>query len=71
MDAPSKYGRAAARNAELPAAPAANTNGKIGRQQLDAANTLPIAAIPASAPPAVGSVFVLMSILLNDGPPFP
>ena len=44
MEAASRYGLAAARKAELPAKPAAIKNGKIGKQQLDAASTLPIAA---------------------------
>jgi len=47
--APSKYGLAAERNAELPANPAAKRKGRIGRQQLDAARTLAKAAILANA----------------------
>jgi hypothetical protein len=48
IEAPSKYGLVVDRNAELPANPAAKRNGKVGRQQLDAARTLPIAARLAS-----------------------
>jgi hypothetical protein len=48
IEAPSKYGLAADRKAELPANPAAKTKGRIGRQQLDAARTLAIAAILAN-----------------------
>src|SRR5579864_4814732 len=49
IDPPNRYGRAAARTAEPPAKLAASANGKIGKQQLDAAITLPTAARPASA----------------------
>src|SRR5205807_7467321 len=42
--ATSRYGLAAERKVEVPARPAAIINGRIGRQQLDAASTLPIAA---------------------------
>src|SRR5215471_517527 len=52
----SRYGRTSVRNAELPANPAAIMNGKSGRQQLEAATTLPIAARLAAT----------VSALLND-----
>jgi hypothetical protein len=48
IDAASRYGLAAEKNVEPPASPAAIINGKIGRQQLEAASTLPIAARLAS-----------------------
>jgi len=48
----SRYGRTSVRNAEVPANPAAIMNGKIGRQQLEAARTLPIAARLAATVPA-------------------
>src|SRR5258708_553940 len=44
IEAASRYGLAADRKAEPPARPAAIMNGKSGKQQLDAARTLPIAA---------------------------
>jgi hypothetical protein len=44
MDAVNRNGRAFAKNAELPAAPAAKMNGNIGKQQLEASTTLPSAA---------------------------
>jgi hypothetical protein len=47
-----RYGRTSVRNAELPANPAAIMNGKSGRQQLEAARTLPIAARLAATVPA-------------------
>jgi hypothetical protein len=43
-DATSKNGLILAKNAEEPAAPAANRNGNIGKQQLEAKTTLPSAA---------------------------
>ena len=43
-DAAKRNGRAFAKNAELPAAPAAKMNGNIGKQQLEASTTLPSAA---------------------------
>lgn len=43
-DKTSRYGRKCVKNADVPAAPAANKNGSSGRQQLDAAITLPSAA---------------------------
>src|SRR5262249_40990310 len=43
-DAIKRYGFAAVRKVEPPAKPAAITYGKTGRQQLDAARMLPIAA---------------------------
>jgi len=43
-DATSRYGRSLPTKADVPAAPAANTNGRRGRQQLDALITLPSAA---------------------------
>src|SRR5215831_4550157 len=48
----SRYGRISVRNAEVPANPAAIMNGKSGRQQLDAARTLPTAARLAATVPA-------------------
>src|SRR5215469_3927326 len=48
----SRYGRTSARNAEVPVNPAAIMNGKSGRQQLEAARTLPIAARLAATVPA-------------------
>src|SRR5262249_14318475 len=48
----SRYGRTSVRNAELPANPAAIIKGKSGRQQLEAARTLPIAARLAATVPA-------------------
>src|SRR5215469_8074274 len=48
----SRYGRTSARNAEVPANPAAIMNGKSGRQQLEAARALPIAARLAATVPA-------------------
>jgi hypothetical protein len=56
IDAPSKYGLAAARNAELHANPAPRNKGKIGRQQLDAARTLPMARMLASAAVPAGGI---------------
>jgi hypothetical protein len=44
MEPTSKYGRTSERNAEVPANPAAIMNGNSGRQQLDAATILAIAA---------------------------
>ncbi len=43
-EAKSRYGRSLTTKADVPAAPAANTNGRSGRQQLEAAITLPTAA---------------------------
>ena len=43
-EAASRNGRTFTKNAELPAVPAANTNGNRGKQQLDAKITLPRAA---------------------------
>src|SRR6266481_4688232 len=43
-EATSKYGRSVPTKADVPAAPAANRNGRSGKQQLDAAITLPSAA---------------------------
>ena len=43
-DKTSRYGRNWTINVDVPAAPAANRNGSNGRQQLDAAITLPSAA---------------------------
>src|SRR6516164_11034824 len=48
----SRYGRTSVRNAEVPANPAAIMKGKSGRQQLEAARTLPIAARLAATVPA-------------------
>src|SRR5215472_17564551 len=48
----SRYGRTSDRNAEVPASPAAIMNGKSGRQQLEAARTLPTAARLAATVPA-------------------
>src|SRR6266487_1022261 len=48
IEADSKYGLATERTAEPPARLAANMNGKSGRQQLDAARTLPMAPRLAS-----------------------
>src|SRR5581483_397706 len=53
MESPSRYGRACARNADPPAKPAAATNGSTGRQQLEAASTLPTAATLANQTPVV------------------
>jgi len=60
----SRYGRTSVRNAEVPANPAAIMKGKSGRQQLEAARTLPIAArLAATAPaPLDDSVRVLADI---------
>jgi hypothetical protein len=52
MEAASRYGLAAESRVELPASPAAIMNGRIGRQQLDATSTLPIAARLANVAPA-------------------
>ena len=41
------YGRTAVNHAELPASPAAATNGNSGKQQLDAATALASAAVLA------------------------
>jgi hypothetical protein len=50
-----RYGRISERNAEVPANPAAITNGKRGRQQLEATKTLPMAAkLAATVPAALG-----------------
>jgi hypothetical protein len=46
-EANSKYGRTAVNHAELPARPAAATNGNHGKQQLDAAIALAKAAVLA------------------------
>lgn len=43
---------------ELPATPAANRNGSNGKQQLDAAKTLPIAATLATDVRVPGEVIV-------------
>src|SRR6516162_10754860 len=48
----SRYGRTSDRNGAMPANPAAIMNGKSGRQQLEAARTLPIAARLAATVPA-------------------
>src|SRR5262245_38525670 len=48
----SRYGRTSDRNAEVPANPAAIMNGNSGRQQLEAARTLPIAPRLAATVPA-------------------
>src|SRR5882672_2940801 len=40
----SRYGRSPLTKADVPATPAANTKGRSGKQQLDAAITLPSAA---------------------------
>jgi hypothetical protein len=48
----SRYGRTSVKNAEVPANPAAIINGKSGRQQLEAARRLPIAARLAATVPA-------------------
>src|SRR5215831_13786919 len=48
----SRYGRTSVRNPEVPANPAAIMKGKSGRQQLEAARTLPIAARLAATVPA-------------------
>jgi hypothetical protein len=73
IEAPSRYGRVAVRNAEPPAKPAANINGKTGKQQVDAAKMLPMAAILASVvrapvclPGALGLVvsFVALDIFI-------
>ena len=42
-----RNGRTFTKNAEVPAAPAANKNGNSGKQQLDAKSTLPSAATRA------------------------
>ena len=54
----SRYGRTSVRNAEVPANPAAIMNGKSGRQQLEAARTLPTAARLAATVPAALDDFV-------------
>ena len=43
-EATSRYGHSLPTKADVPAAPAANKNGRSGRQQLDATITLPSAA---------------------------
>src|SRR6516162_988479 len=60
----SRYGRTSDRNGAMPANPAAIMNGKSGRQQLEAARTLPIAARLAATVPAPldDSVRVLLDI---------
>ena len=50
-EANSKYGRTAVNHAELPARPAAATNGSSGKQQLDAATALAKAAVLAKTVP--------------------
>src|SRR5215471_19378188 len=52
MEPTSRYGRTSVKNAEVPARPAAIINGRSGRQQLEAARTLPIAARLAATVPA-------------------
>src|SRR5262245_2986452 len=52
MEPTSRYGRISVRTAAVPAKPAAIMNGKNGRQQLEAARTLPIAARLAATVPA-------------------
>ena len=47
----SKYGRIVANSTELPAKPAAATNGSSGKQQLEAANALARAAVLAKIGP--------------------
>jgi hypothetical protein len=47
----SRYGRTSVRNVEVPANPKAIMNGNSGRQQLEAARTLPIAATLAATVP--------------------
>src|SRR5258707_13671739 len=49
MEAPTRKGRIRTKNAEVPAAPAANKKGKSGKQQLDAKIALPRAARLANA----------------------
>ena len=44
IDKTNRYGRNCVKNADVPAAPAANKNGSSGRQQVEAAITLPSAA---------------------------
>src|SRR5438105_15667902 len=47
-DVANRKGRTFTKNAELPAAPAANRKGRSGKQQLDAKTTLPRAATLAA-----------------------
>jgi hypothetical protein len=57
-EATSRYGRSLPTNADVPAAPAANRNGRSDRQQLEAAITLPTAARLENAVLAEADLFV-------------
>jgi hypothetical protein len=50
------------RNAALPAVPAASTKGRIGRQQVVAANTLPTADVAAASAPLEGDFPAVLAV---------
>src|SRR5215472_16266958 len=63
-----RYGRTAVNQAELPASPAAATNGSSGKQQLEAATALANAAVLATIVPGPpGSLLVVMAVLYARG----
>src|SRR5436190_3687948 len=74
-EAPNRYGRSVAKSAELPASPAAATNGSSGRQQLEAAIALASAAVLARMAPRFrwrGELKRLnTAITFGDGPKLP
>jgi hypothetical protein len=54
------------RDVAIPAVPAASTKGSTGRQQVDAAKTLPIAESPATSVPLEGdfSAVLIVSVFM-------
>src|SRR6516162_40095 len=69
-ETPSRYGRTAVNHAELPASPAAATNGSRGKQQLEAASALASAAVLATIVPRPVWRLSLVTIVLS-GAEFP